>query len=85
MAKQIKALDLNLSAEEEAAAERICESIKGKVEQQVANMVRMLAAQNPEDLLGRAQFELRDMLSDLGANILQASVQECVKKGAASS
>ena len=49
------------------------------------NMARMLAAQKPEDLLGRGQFELRDMLFDLGTNVLEAGTQECIKKGGTSS
>jgi hypothetical protein len=85
MAKQIEALELNLTAEEEAAAERIYESLKCKADQQLKNMARMLAAQKPRDLLGRGQFELRDMLNELGASVLEASTQECLKKRGASS
>ena len=44
MAKQIKALELNLSAEEEAAAERIYQALKDKTDQQLRNMARKLAA-----------------------------------------
>ncbi len=85
MAKQIEALELNLTAEEEAAAERIYESLKGKADQQLKNMARMLAAQKPRDLLGKGQFELRDMLNELGASVLEASAQECIKKRGTSS
>ncbi len=81
MAKQIKALELELTAEEEASAERIYESLKGKVELQLKNMARMMAAKEPEELLGRSEFELRDMLFDLGANVLETATNECVKKG----
>jgi uncharacterized protein HemY len=78
-------LELNLTAEEEAAAQRIFESLKEKTDQQLMNMARMLAAQKPENLLGRGQFELRDMLFDLGTNVLEAGTQECIKKGGTSS
>ena len=81
MAKQIKALELELTAEEEAAAERIYESLKGKAEQQLRNMARMMAGKKPEELLGRGEFKLRDMLFDLGANVLETATNECVKKG----
>ncbi len=81
MAKQIKALELDLTAEEEAAAERIYESLKGQAEQQLKNMAWMMAAKKPEELLGRGEFELRDMLFDLGANVLETATNECVKKG----
>jgi len=81
MAKQIKALELDLTSEEEAAAERIYESLRDKVDQQVRNMARMMAAKKPHELLGRGEFELRDMLFDLGANVLETGTNECAKKG----
>jgi hypothetical protein len=85
MAKQIKALELNLTAEEEAAAERIYQSLKDKADQQLRNMARRMAAQKPEELLGRGQFELRDMLHELGANVVEAGAREAIKKGGTSS
>lgn len=81
MAKRIEALELNLTPEEEAAAERIYGSLKDKVDQQLKNMVRMMAAKKPHELLGRAEFELRDMVLEVGANVLEAAVNESVKKG----
>ena len=80
MAKEIKALDLELTAEEEAAAERIFQSLKGKAEQQLRNMARSMAAKKPHELLGRGEFELRDMLHDLGANVLETAVNETAEK-----
>jgi hypothetical protein len=85
MAKQIQALELNLTAEEEAAAERIYQGLKTKVDQQLRNIARKLASQKLEDVLGRGQFELRDMLHDLGANALEAGAEEAIKKGGTSS
>jgi hypothetical protein len=41
----------------------------------------MLAGKKPEELLGRGEFELRDMLFELGANVLETGVNECAKKG----
>jgi hypothetical protein len=81
MAKQIKALELDLTPEEEAAAERIYQSLKGKAEQQLKNMARAMAAKQPHELLGRGEFELRDMLFDLGAHVLETATNESVKKG----
>jgi hypothetical protein len=81
MAKQINALDLKLNPEEEAAAERIYESLKAKADQQLKNMARMMAGKKPGELLGRGEFELRDMLFELGANVLETGVNECAKKG----
>jgi hypothetical protein len=82
MAKQIKALEVKLTPEEEAASERIYAAVKEKVEQQVRNMARMMAAKKPSELLGRTEFELRDMVLQLGANVLEMAVNERSKKGA---
>lgn len=80
MAKQIKALDLNLTPEEEAAADRIYQSVKVKAEQQLRNMARSMAAKKPHELLGRGEFELRDMVHELGAHVLEAAVNEQAQK-----
>jgi hypothetical protein len=80
MAKQIKALELDLSAEEEAAAERIYQALKEKMDQQLRNISRSMAAKKPHELLGRGEFELRDMLHELGANIVQTAVNEMAEK-----
>lgn len=80
MAKQIRALDLNLTSDEEAAAERIYESIKAQADQQLRAMARMMAAKKPHELLGRGEFELRDMVLQLGANVLEAAVNEQAEK-----
>ena len=85
MAKRIEALELNLTAEEEAAAERIYQGLKDKTDQQLRNIARKLASQKIEDVLGRGQFELRDMLNDLGASALEVGAQEAIKKGGTSS
>lgn len=81
MAKQIRALEIELTPEEEAAAARIYESLKEKVDQQLKNMARMMAAKKPHELLGKGEFELREMLFDVGANVLETAANECVKKG----
>jgi len=84
MTKQIQALELELSAEEEAAAERIFQSIQAKAEQQLRNMARTMAAKKPHELLGRGEFELRDMALKLGAAVLETAVNDGAKKGGVS-
>jgi len=82
MVKQKQAAQRTLTAEEEAAAERIYGAIKEKVEQQVRNMARMMASKRPSELLGRTEFELRDLVHKLGAQVLETAVNERSKKGA---
>jgi hypothetical protein len=81
MAKRIQALELNLTAEEEAAAERIYQAVREQQEQQLRNIVRSMAAKKPEELLGRGEFELREQVLQMGAQVLEAAVNEAAKKG----
>lgn len=81
MLKQKQAVQRTLTPEEEAAAERIYGAIKEKVEQQVRNMARMMASKRPSELLGRTEFELRDLVHKLGAQVLETAVNERSKKG----
>jgi hypothetical protein len=80
MATRIESLELNLTPEEEAAAERIFESVKDKAEEQLKQMARHMAAKKPQELLGRGEFELRDMVHQLGASVLEAAVNEQAQK-----
>lgn len=80
MTKRIAALELNLTAEEEAAAERIYDAIKDQAQQQLKNMARLMASKKPEEMLGRSEFELRDMALALGAGVLETSINQSAKK-----
>ena len=81
MTKQMQSVELELTAEEEVAAERIYQSIRGKAEEHLRNMARAMAAKKPHEMLGRGEFELRDMVLKLGAEVLEAAVNDGVKKG----
>lgn len=81
MGAQNEGLTRKLTAEEEAAAERIYAAVKEKVEEQVRGMARLMASKKSSELLGRTEFELRDMVLELGANVLQTAVNERAKKG----
>lgn len=81
MTNQISALELDLTAEEEAAAERIYDSIKDKAQLHLRNMARLMASKKPEELLGRSEFELRDMALALGAEVLETTINQSAKKG----
>ena len=82
MAKQIKALELDLTAEEEAAAERIYESLKGKAEQQLKNMARMMAAKQPEELLSPRRVRVAGHVVRFGSERAGDGHQRVCKKGA---
>ena len=72
---------VELSAEQEALAERIFERIQTKANDEILDMVRLMVSQRDEEFFGPGEFELRDRLHALGAKLLEASANERAKKG----
>lgn len=72
---------VELSAEQEALAQRIMERIKGKLDDELLDMVRSLVGCPAEEIFGPGEFELRDRLNKVGATLVQESVNERAKKG----
>jgi hypothetical protein len=81
MKRQNEGVGRELTPEEEAAAERIYAAVKEKVEEQVRGMARLMASKKPSEMLGRTEFELRDLVHELGAGVLQTAINERAKKG----
>jgi tRNA A37 N6-isopentenylltransferase MiaA len=82
MATQKKLVStVELSADQEALAERIYEKLKATAEQELMGMVRLMVSKPDHELFGRGEFELRDKLNELGAKVLETSANERVKKG----
>lgn len=72
---------VQLSADQEALAQRIFARIQGKLNDELLDMVRAMAAKEPGELLGAGEFELRDRLNDFGATLLEESINAQAKKG----
>lgn len=72
---------VELSAEQEALAQQVFARIKGKLDDELLDMVRALMGTAPAELFGPGEFELRDRLNQVGATILKESVNAQVKKG----
>jgi hypothetical protein len=72
---------VELSADQEALAQQVFERIKGKLDDELLDMVRTLVAKAPEELFGVGEFELRDRLNQVGATVLEESVNVQAKKG----
>jgi tRNA A37 N6-isopentenylltransferase MiaA len=72
---------VEVSAEQEALAQRIMERIKGKLDDELLDMVRSLVSRPPEEIFGAGEFELRDRLNQVGATLVEESVNEQAKKG----
>jgi hypothetical protein len=70
-----------LSAEQEAEAQRIYQVLKQTAEQDLMGLARLLASKPDRQLLGQTEFEVRDRVHQIGAKALEAALQER-KKGA---
>lgn len=79
--KVVKAAEVVLTAEQEAEAQRWADIFAAKVKAEALAMARMLVAKKPEELLGKTEFELRDRVHCVGANVLETALNERKKGG----
>lgn len=73
--------DLCLSAEQEAEAQRLFELFQQPLLQEARRLARLFASKPTTQLLGKTEFELRDAVHQLGAQLLHTAPEER-KKGA---
>lgn len=72
---------VELSADQEALAQQVFERIRGKLNDDLLDMVRAMIVKAPEELFGAGEFELRDRLNQVGVMVLEESVNAQAKKG----
>ena len=72
--------ELQLNPAPEAEAQALCQRVKRAVEGEVLQLARLLARKEDSQLLGRTEFEVRDHVHRLGAQGLEAVLQERKKK-----
>ncbi len=73
--------DTPLSPEQEAEAQRLFELLHQPFLDEARNLARLLAAKPDGQLLGKAEFQVRDSVHRLGAKALQAALDERKKGG----
>lgn len=81
MLQQKSGKAVELSADQEALAQRIYQKLQATMDQELLAMARLMASQADHELLGRGEFALRDKLNEVGAQVLQTAANERVKKG----
>jgi hypothetical protein len=72
---------LQLSAEQEAQAQRIFQILKSTADDDLLALARLLASKKDRNLLGQREFEVRDRVHQIGAKAIQTALSER-KKGA---
>lgn len=70
-----------LSAQQEAEAQRLFHILKRTTDEDLLALARLLASKPDRDLLGRTEFEVRDHVHQLGAKAIQTAVNERKKGG----
>jgi hypothetical protein len=74
-------LDIPLTPDQEALAQRIATIVGQKAQQEILAMARLLASRPDAQLLGAVEFDVRERSHRIAAQALQAALQER-KKGA---
>ena len=70
-----------LSADQEAEAQRIFQILKATADDDLLALARLLASKKDRDLLGQTEFEVRDRVHQIGAKAIQTALSQR-KKGA---
>jgi hypothetical protein len=72
---------MDLTAEQEAQAQRLFQTLKQVTDDELLALARLLASKDDAHLLGPTEFEVRDHVHKIGARALQAAL-DGRKKGA---
>ena len=72
--------ELSLTPEQEAEAQALFQRLKAAFEHEAWQLARLLASKGDRHLLGRTEFEVRDQVHRLGAQVLETTLQERKKR-----
>ena len=81
MAGHKKQMAVELSAEQEALAQRVYQKLRAKMDDELLDMARLMASKADHEIFGPGEFELRDKLNKVGATIVAEAANERAKKG----
>jgi len=74
-------IDLSLTPEQEAEAQRFAAIIGKKAQEEALHMARILASKPNDKLLGATEFEIRDRAHKLAASAIETALNERKKGG----
>jgi len=60
-----------LSEEQEREAQVLEAKIRGAVDQEIANLARLLVSKGESDLFGQSEFQIRDLVLRVGAKAFE--------------
>lgn len=73
--------DPALSAEQEADAQALYQRLKERFDAEALRLARLMASKDDAHLLGDTEFQVRDRVHHLGAQVLQVALEERKKRG----
>ncbi len=73
--------DLSLTPEQEAEAQELWQWLKSAFEREALQLARLMASKEDGQLLGGTEFEVRERVHRLGAQVLETALQGRKKKG----
>ncbi len=73
--------DLPLTPDQEAEAQVLFQRLKGAFEREALQLSRLMASKEDRHLLGGTEFEVREQVHRLGAQVLETALQARKKKG----
>ena len=74
-------IDLTLTPEQEAQAQRIAAILTKKFQEEALNMARLMASKPDAQLLGATEFQMRDRAHHLAALAIETALNERKKGG----
>ena len=69
-----------LSGEQQAEADLIYERIRGAFDQEARRLAELMASKETRHIFGETEYQVRDRVHALGAEVLAATAEERVKK-----
>ena len=73
--------ELHLTPEQEAEAQALFQRLRAAFEREALQLARLMASKEDRQLLGGTEFEVREQVHRLGAQVLETVLQERKKKG----
>ena len=72
---------IELTAEQEAEAQRLAKLAGQKVQEELLQMYRLMMSKVDGQLLGQTEFEMRDRVHKVAAHVIETALNERKKGG----
>lgn len=70
-----------INAEQQAEADLIYQRIRGAFDDEAKRLAQLMASKETRHLFGETEYQVRDGVHGLGAQVLEAAADERIKKG----